>query len=58
MVDCADEGIGLNFVISGESPKLKNIERDDRASMVIGRDFHGGKIKAAPSGSRDSPASR
>jgi nitroimidazol reductase NimA-like FMN-containing flavoprotein (pyridoxamine 5'-phosphate oxidase superfamily) len=40
MVGYANEEILLYFVISRESQKFKNIERDDRVSIVIGRDFH------------------
>ena len=40
MVGYANDDILLYFVISRESQKFKNIERDDRVSIVIGRDFH------------------
>lgn len=40
MVGYANEDILLYFVISRASQKFKNIERDDRVSLVIGRDFH------------------
>ena len=40
MVSYANEDILLYFVISRESQKFKNIERDDRVSLAVGRDFH------------------
>lgn len=40
MVSYASEGILIYFIISRRSQKFANIERDDRVSMVIGRDFH------------------
>lgn len=40
MVGYANEDILLYFVISRQSQKFKNIELDDRVSIVIGRDFH------------------
>lgn len=40
MVGYANEDILLYFVISRTSQKFANIERDNRVSMVIGRDFH------------------
>jgi len=47
MVGYANEDILLYFVISRESQKFANIARDDRVSIVIGRDFHGpSEIKA------------
>ena len=40
MVSYANEEILIYFVVSRQSQKFKNIERDDRVSLVIGRDFH------------------
>jgi nitroimidazol reductase NimA-like FMN-containing flavoprotein (pyridoxamine 5'-phosphate oxidase superfamily) len=40
MVGYANEEIILYFMISRESQKFANISRDDRVSLVIGRDFH------------------
>ena len=40
MVGYANEDILVYFVISRESQKFANITRDDRVSLVIGRDFH------------------
>ena len=40
MVSYANEGILIYFVISRHSQKFANIERDDRVSLAIGRDFH------------------
>ena len=40
MVSYANEDILLYFIISRQSQKFRNIERDDRVSCVIGRDFH------------------
>jgi nitroimidazol reductase NimA-like FMN-containing flavoprotein (pyridoxamine 5'-phosphate oxidase superfamily) len=40
MVSYASEDILLYFVISRSSQKFANIERDDRVSIVVGRDFH------------------
>jgi len=40
MVSFANEDILIYFVVSRESQKFRNIERDDRVSLVIGRDFH------------------
>ena len=40
MVSYANEDILLYFVVSRKSQKFANIERDDRVSLVIGRDFH------------------
>ena len=39
-VGYANEGLLLYFVVSRESQKFANIEKDDRVSLVIGRDFH------------------
>lgn len=40
IVGYANDDILLYFVISRQSQKFKNIERDDRVSIAIGRDFH------------------
>jgi nitroimidazol reductase NimA-like FMN-containing flavoprotein (pyridoxamine 5'-phosphate oxidase superfamily) len=40
MVSYANEEMLIYFVVSRESQKFRNIERDDRVSLVIGRDFH------------------
>lgn len=40
MVGYANEGSLIYFVISRRSQKLANIERDDRVSLVVGRDVH------------------
>jgi nitroimidazol reductase NimA-like FMN-containing flavoprotein (pyridoxamine 5'-phosphate oxidase superfamily) len=40
MVGYANDGILLYFAISRQGQKFANIERDDRVSRVIGRDFH------------------
>jgi len=40
MVSYANEGILIYFVVARQSQKFANIERDDRVSLVIGRDFH------------------
>jgi len=40
MVSYANEDILIYFIVSRESQKFANIERDDRVSLVIGRDFH------------------
>ena len=39
MVNYANEGLLLYFIISKQSQKYANIERDSRVSIVIGRDF-------------------
>ena len=39
-VGYANDSILIYFVISRESQKFRNIERDDRVSLVLGRDFH------------------
>jgi nitroimidazol reductase NimA-like FMN-containing flavoprotein (pyridoxamine 5'-phosphate oxidase superfamily) len=47
MVGYANEDILVYFVISRQSQKFANITRDDRVSMVVGKDFHDPKtIKA------------
>ena len=40
MVSFANEDILIYFVVSKQSQKFANIERDDRVSLVIGGDFH------------------
>lgn len=40
MVGYANEDILIYFVISKAGQKFANIQRDDRVSLVIGRDFH------------------
>ena len=40
MVGYANEDIVLYFIISRQSQKFANIQKDDRISMAIGRDFH------------------
>ncbi len=39
MVSFANEDILIYFTISRQSQKFANIERDDRVSLVVGRDF-------------------
>jgi nitroimidazol reductase NimA-like FMN-containing flavoprotein (pyridoxamine 5'-phosphate oxidase superfamily) len=39
-VGYANEGLLLYFVVSRRSQKFANIQKDDRVSLVIGRDFH------------------
>jgi nitroimidazol reductase NimA-like FMN-containing flavoprotein (pyridoxamine 5'-phosphate oxidase superfamily) len=40
MVSYANEDILIYFIISRAGQKFANIERDDRVSLVVGRDFH------------------
>ena len=40
MVGYANDGLLLYFVISRQSQKFANIQKDDRISIVIGGDFH------------------
>ena len=40
MVSYANEDILLYFIVSRQGQKFANIQRDDRVSLVIGRDFH------------------
>jgi nitroimidazol reductase NimA-like FMN-containing flavoprotein (pyridoxamine 5'-phosphate oxidase superfamily) len=40
MVGYANDGLLLYFVVSRESQKFANIQKDDRVSIVVGRDFH------------------
>lgn len=40
MVGYANEGILIYFIISRASQKYSNIQKDDRVSLVVGRDFH------------------
>ena len=39
-VSYANEDILIYFVVSRQSQKFANIERDDRVSLAIGQDFH------------------
>lgn len=39
MVNYANEGLLLYFIISRNSQKYDNIQRDSRVSIVVGRDF-------------------
>jgi nitroimidazol reductase NimA-like FMN-containing flavoprotein (pyridoxamine 5'-phosphate oxidase superfamily) len=39
MVNYANDGLLLYFIISRQSQKYANIQRDSRVSIVIGRDF-------------------
>lgn len=39
MVNYANDGLLLYFIISRDSQKYANIDRDSRVSIVIGRDF-------------------
>jgi nitroimidazol reductase NimA-like FMN-containing flavoprotein (pyridoxamine 5'-phosphate oxidase superfamily) len=53
MVSFANEDILIYFVISRQSQKFANIERDNRVSIVIGGDFHDpSTIKALSIGAR------
>lgn len=47
MVGYANEDILLYFVISRASQKFANIARDNRVSIVVGRDFHDPETIAA-----------
>ena len=40
MVSYANEDILIYFVVSRQSQKFRNMQRDDRVSIVIGGDFH------------------
>ena len=40
MVSYANEDILIYFIVSRRGHKFRNIERDDRVSIVIGRDYH------------------
>jgi nitroimidazol reductase NimA-like FMN-containing flavoprotein (pyridoxamine 5'-phosphate oxidase superfamily) len=40
MVRYANEYIHIYYIVSNARHKFANIERDDRVSLVIGRDFH------------------
>ena len=40
MVGYANDGILLYFIVSRLGQKFENIQRDDRISLAIGRDFH------------------
>ena len=39
MVGYANDGLLLYFVVSRQSQKFANIQKDDRVSLVVGRDF-------------------
>jgi nitroimidazol reductase NimA-like FMN-containing flavoprotein (pyridoxamine 5'-phosphate oxidase superfamily) len=39
-VGYANEGLLLYFVVSRQSQKFANIQKDNRVSLVVGRDFH------------------
>lgn len=39
MVSYANDGLLLYFIVSRQSQKYANIERDSRVSVVVGRDF-------------------
>ena len=39
-VGYANEGLLIYFVVSRRSQKFANIQKDDRVSLVVGRDFH------------------
>ena len=55
MVGYANDDILLYFVISRQSQKFANIAREDRVSLVVGRDFHDPQtIKALSIGARAS----
>ena len=55
MVSYANEDILIYFIVSRQSQKFANIERDDRVSLVVGRDFHDPKtIKALSIAARAS----
>src|SRR3954452_490483 len=40
MVGYANEDILIYFVVSRQGQKFANIAKDDRVSLVVGRDFH------------------
>src|SRR4051794_22484134 len=40
LVGYANEDILIYFIVSRQSQKLANIQKDDRVSLVVGRDFH------------------
>jgi nitroimidazol reductase NimA-like FMN-containing flavoprotein (pyridoxamine 5'-phosphate oxidase superfamily) len=40
MVGYAHDGLLIYFIISRQSQKFANIERDDRVSIAVGQDFH------------------
>jgi nitroimidazol reductase NimA-like FMN-containing flavoprotein (pyridoxamine 5'-phosphate oxidase superfamily) len=55
MVSYANEDILIYFIVSRQSQKFANIERDDRVSLAIGHDFHDpGTIKALSVAARAS----
>ncbi len=58
LVGYANEGLLLYFVVSRKSQKFANIERDDRVSLAVGRDFHDpSTIKALSIAARASEVS-
>ncbi len=40
MVGYANEDLLIYFIVSRQSQKFANIERDNRVSLVVGKDFH------------------
>ena len=40
LVGYANDDILIYFIVSRESQKFANLQRDDRVSLAIGRDFH------------------
>ena len=40
MVSYANDELLIYFIVSRQSQKFANIERDDRVSIALGRDFH------------------
>lgn len=40
LVGYANDGILIYFIVSRQSQKFANLQRDDRVSLAIGRDFH------------------
>jgi nitroimidazol reductase NimA-like FMN-containing flavoprotein (pyridoxamine 5'-phosphate oxidase superfamily) len=55
IVSYANEDILIYFVVSRQSQKFRNIQRDDRVSIAIGGDFHDpSTIKALSVGARAS----
>ena len=55
MVSYANDGLLIYFVVSKQSQKFTNIQRDSRVSMVVGRDFEDPRqIKALSIGANAS----
>ena len=55
LVGYANDGLLIYFIISRASQKFANIERDDRVSIVVGRDFEDpAEIKALSMAARAS----